>query len=304
MKNKFLFDLQYIFINNKKIFIISAAVCFLLITAAVLFYIFPYQKLYGSYSENHLRIQRLKQDIQKIRESNAQFEQEKQKLANLFYEYEDTVLVYQTEELEKIKLDILREQDIGSLSAKLESELQAVLQEHFDREMQDGRFVVLFSRELKEQDVKLNTFIAGEIMSAEQVLLLPIEIEVEGKYPSVLEVISFLEKQSYLTEINNLEMELVQDDMNSDGVSVNWVKTAGGDITAKLTLNVISLPTPEGKRTLEDIKNCQFYTDNPFEGTVIEIDLPQDVVEDQSASNDSLSYLPIKTSEEDTASYS
>lgn len=63
----------------------------------------------------------------------------------------------------------------------------------------------------------------------------------------------------------------------------NWVKTAGDDITTKLMFIVISLPTSEEKRMLENIKNWQFYTDNPFEGTVTEIDLSQDVVEDQNS---------------------
>ncbi|MCL0043703.1 hypothetical protein M1M96_01285 [Peptococcaceae bacterium] len=264
-------DFKHIFLENKKMILKISAGFFMLAVLAVLFYVFVYKELYDSYNSNRSQVEQLQQDIESLRKFNEQFEEEKQKLINLLYEYSDKVLVYHADELEKLKLEIARAQDIETLR-KLKMEIRAISEKHlkhFEEELLDGRFVVHFARALNQQNVKLNSFVPSEIENKGYLLMLPIEMEIEGSYPAVLEIITFLEKQAYLTEKDYLKMQLLEQEMEQKGYN------ASGNVKAELSLSVVSLPTPAGKRFLEDIKNWNFGTDNPFERVLIETDLPQ-----------------------------
>lgn len=286
MKQDFIISIEHIFLDNKKMILKISAAFFMLAVLAALFYVFVYKKLYDSYNSNRSQIKQLQQDIESLRKFNEQFEEEKQKLINLLYEYNDIALVYHTDELEKLKLEIVRAQDIETLSKKLEMKIRAISEKHFEEELQDGRFVVHFARALNQQNVKLNSFVPSEIEDKGYLLMLPIEMEIEGSYPAVLEIITFLEKQAYLTQIDYLKIQLLEQEMEQEGYSVlNNLMTASGNVKAELSLSAVSLPTPSGKRFLEDIKNWNFGTDNPFEGVLIEIDLPQDTDENTNIEN-------------------
>ena len=247
-------DFKHIFLDNKKIILKISAGFFMLAVLAALFYVFVYKELYDSYNSNRLQVKQLQQDIESLRKFNEQFEEEKQKLINLLYEYSDIALVYHTDELEKLKLEIVRAQDIETSSKKLEMKIRAISEKHlkhFEEELLDGRFVVHFARALNQQNVKLNSFVPSEIEDKGYLLMLPIEMEIEGSYPAVLEIITFLEKQAYLTEKDYLKIQSLEQEMEQ-----------GRNVKAELSLSVVSLPTPSGKRFLEDIKNWNFGTDN------------------------------------------
>ncbi|MCL0067909.1 hypothetical protein M1N67_03150 [Peptococcaceae bacterium] len=259
MKQDFIISIGHIFLDNKKMILKISAGFFMLAVLAVLFYVFVYKELYDSYNSNRSQVEQLQQDIESLRKFNEQFEKEKQKLINLLYEYSDKVLVYHADELEKLKLEIARAQDIETLR-KLKMEIRAISEKHlkhFEEELQDGRFVVHFARALNQQNVKLNSFVPSEIEDKGYLLMLPIEMEIEGSYPAVLEIITFLEKQAYLTQIDYLKIQLLEQEMGR-----------GGNVKAELSLSAVSLPTPAGKRFLEDIKNWNFGTDNPFERNI------------------------------------
>lgn len=255
MKQDFIISIEHIFLDNKKMILKISAGFFMLAVLAALFYVFVYKKLYDSYNSNRSQIKQLQQDIESLRKFNEQFEEEKQKLINLLYEYNDIALVYHTDELEKLKLEIVRAQDIETLR-KLKMEIRAISEKHFEEELQDGRFVVHFARALNQQNVKLNSFVPSEIEDKGYLLMLPIEMEIEGSYPAVLEIITFLEKQAYLTQIDYLKIQLLEQEMEQEGYS------ASGNVKAELSLSAVSLPTPSGKRFLEDIKNWNFGTNN------------------------------------------
>lgn len=134
----------------------------------------------------------------------------------------------------------------------------------FGTDMQDGLFLVHFSRELEKEQVQIDVFAPQEIEDKKVLLVLPVELELAGYYPQVVRILDFLENQANLTEIRYLILggsKIEFNENQSMSFPDGWVK-------AKCLLLIYSQPTPQGKLVLDDIKNWRFGKMNPFEGEV------------------------------------
>lgn len=127
--------------------------------------------------------------------------------------------------------------------------------------MQDGLFLVKFSRKLKQERVSLHKFKPLDIAYRQTVLVLPVQVEMIGEYPHIINMLDFLENQANLTEISYLLLEGLKPDEESAAYGVFRAK---GVVRAKCLLLIYSQPTPQGRLALEDIKNWNFGKLNPF----------------------------------------
>ncbi|MCL5779997.1 MAG: hypothetical protein M1119_03470 [Firmicutes bacterium] len=132
----------------------------------------------------------------------------------------------------------------------------------FSTNMQDGLFLVKFSRKLGQEQVLLNKFKPLDIEDRQTILVLPVQVEMIGKYPQVTNMLDFLENQANLTEIWHLLAEGPKPEEES---AASVILKANGVVKATCLLLIYSQPTPQGRLVLEDIKNWHFGKLNPFE---------------------------------------
>lgn len=137
----------------------------------------------------------------------------------------------------------------------------------FSTNMQDGLLLVQFSRQMGQEKVLLNKYKPLEIDDRKTLLVLPIELELAGQYPQMVNILDFLENQANLTEIRQLQLAEEQDQQDNNGE----ISLSEGRVIAKLLLMVYSQPTAQGRLVLEDMRNWNFGKTNPF----INKELPQ-----------------------------
>ncbi|MDS1029394.1 type 4a pilus biogenesis protein PilO [Bacillota bacterium LX-D] len=134
----------------------------------------------------------------------------------------------------------------------------------FSTNLQDGLFLVRFSRKLQQENVVLDKFSPREIVTKEDIIILPIDLELNGNYLQVVKIVAFLENQENLTEIRDLKLEpeIKQDSEQGSEPPLNDINN--GAVNASLLLLIYSKPTPEGKLVLKDLQNWQYGRANPF----------------------------------------
>lgn len=162
----------------------------------------------------------------------------------------------------------IRHADVTSITKTKEEDKLNLAQKNLDQligkfstNMQDGLFLVKFSRKLKQERVSLHKFKPLDIAYRQTVLVLPVQVEMIGEYPHITNMLDFLENQANLTEISHLLVEGLKPDEES---AVSGVFRAKGVVRAKCLLLIYSQPTPQGSLVLEDIKNWPFGKLNPF----------------------------------------
>ncbi len=165
--------------------------------------------------------------------------------------------------------EITQSKDI-SMMIKEEKELLITCQEELERarsqfntDMKDGLFLVEFSRKLAQKEVLLNFFEPQDIIDQQTVLVLPVDLKLDGNYRRVVEVIDDLENQSNVTTIGDLKFHRMEKELESE-TDERVQSLTKGTVEVELLLYIYSLPTPEGRLFLDDIKNWKFGRDNPF----------------------------------------
>ncbi|WP_018086424.1 hypothetical protein [Desulfurispora thermophila] len=134
--------------------------------------------------------------------------------------------------------------------------------------MDDGLFFVQFGQNLRQQQVQLNKLVPGSIEDLTYVLCLPLDMEMQGLYPNVLEIINYLENASNLTQLSNLAFTAVQD-QRANQTEQNQTPPVTPPVpegTVKVTgkLFIYTARTPEGRLRLEEISRFLTGRANPF----------------------------------------
>lgn len=179
--------------------------------------------------------------LSKYRQTRTEISQLQQNI-----DHADAISITKTEEEDKLKQ---AQKNLDQLIGK------------FSADMQDGLFLVKFSRKLKQEEISLHKFNPLDIVNRQTVLVLPIEVEMVGNYPNITNTLDFLENQANLTEIPYLLLEGLKPDEESAAFGVFRAK---GVVRANYLLLIYSQPTPQGRLVLEDIKNWPFGKLNPF----------------------------------------
>lgn len=147
----------------------------------------------------------------------------------------------------------------------------------FSTQMQDGLFLVQFGQLAEKNKVQVRKFKPVEVVDSGYILILPVEIELRGAYPSLILIIDYLENVANLTEIRNLRFQAektqtagiarpVQEPKETTASSVYAPATVSPDtVTVNMTLLIYSQPTPEGRIQLEGIKNWMVGRPDPFQ---------------------------------------
>lgn len=187
------------------------------------------------------------------------------------------------------------------LQSQEETRVQhAAASKKFSHIMQDGLFIVNLDRKLVAENVGLTVFRPMDIQDKEFYYILPVEVVLKGDYNSIIAVIDFLENQANLTELREIAFEAVKPEVSGDS-PINIL--ARGDVTAKFVLMIFSGHSPEGRLSLEDIKNWTFGRENPFKETANPRPRPKPVLPPvyfplQSGSNPSPGWLLQETTGE------
>lgn len=147
----------------------------------------------------------------------------------------------------------------------------------FSTQMQDGLFLVQFGQLAEKNKVQVRKFKPAEVVDSGYILILPVEIELRGAYPSLILIIDYLENVANLTEIRNLRFQAektqtagtarpVQEPKETTASSVYApaAVSPGTVITVSMTLLIYTQPTPEGRIQLEGIKNWVGGRPDPF----------------------------------------
>lgn len=186
------------------------------------------------------------------------------------YAFWPTLSKYQQtrKEISQLQQNIRQADVISKTKTKEEDNLKQAQQNldqlisKFSTNMQDGLFLVKFSRKLGQEQVLLNKFKPLDIEDRQTILVLPVQVEMIGKYPQVTNMLDFLENQANLTEIWHLLAEGPKPEEES---AASVILKANGVVKATCLLLIYSQPTPQGRLVLEDIKNWHFGKLNPFE---------------------------------------
>ncbi|MDQ0286531.1 type IV pilus assembly protein PilO [Desulfofundulus luciae] len=134
------------------------------------------------------------------------------------------------------------------------------LNKRFDTDMQDGQFLVQFSRVTEKNRVLVLKFKPLAIVDRGYMLVLPVEIELKGLFPQVSVVIDYLENLPNLSELRNIQITRYEPE-NAGGQSP---ALTDGTVTASTTLLLYSRPTPAGRLQLEEVRRWALGRPNPF----------------------------------------
>ncbi|WP_243137340.1 type 4a pilus biogenesis protein PilO [Desulfofundulus thermobenzoicus] len=134
------------------------------------------------------------------------------------------------------------------------------LNNRFNTDMQDGQFLVQFSRVTEKNRVLVLKFKPLAIVDRGYVLVLPVEIELKGLFPQVTVVIDYLENLPNFSELRNIQITRYEPE-NAGGQSPTL---PDGTVTASTTLLLYSRPTPAGRLQLEEVRRWALGRPNPF----------------------------------------
>ncbi|MBE3588254.1 MAG: type 4a pilus biogenesis protein PilO, partial [Thermoanaerobacteraceae bacterium] len=124
------------------------------------------------------------------------------------------------------------------------------LNNRFNTDMQDGQFLVQFSRVTEKNRVLVLKFKPLAIVDRGHVLVLPVEIELKGLFPQVTVVIDYLENLPNFSELRNIQITSYE----HERAGRQSPTLPDGTVTASTTLLLYSRPTPAGRLQLEEVR--------------------------------------------------
>ncbi|MGB9845988.1 MAG: type 4a pilus biogenesis protein PilO [Desulfotomaculales bacterium] len=183
-----------------------------------------------------------------------------------------------------------RLKEAGEMLSRLEAQEEALKQEkaaleksrarleklltRFSTQMQDGLFLVQFGLLAEKNGVQIRKLKPAEPVDLGYVLVLPVEITLQGTYPAVISLISYLENLANLSEIRNLKFQA--DAQGAAGSSRQGIASVASavynsysspaqeTVTAEMLLLIYTQPAPEEKMPAEEIANPATGRANPF----------------------------------------
>lgn len=175
-------------------------------------------------------------------------------------------------EQKKSQLSALRSQATRANQAQQELQQARLDWQNTSRALQtrmdDGLFLVQFGQQLRQQQVQLNKLAPGAILDLNFMLCLPLDLEMQGLYPHVLEIINYLENAPNLTWLSHLSFVAVSSQQPEQGQENQALPAAPavpeGMVTCTGTLYIYTARTPEGRLHLEEISRFLTGRANPF----------------------------------------
>lgn len=135
----------------------------------------------------------------------------------------------------------------------------------------DGLFLVQFGQHLRQQQVQLNKLTPGTIQDLNFMLCLPLDLEMQGLYPHVLEIINYLENAPNLTSLGYLSFTTVSNQQPGEDEENPSLPAAAavpeGTVTCTGKLYIYTAHTPEGRLHLEEVSRFLTGRSNPFAPT-------------------------------------
>jgi len=129
----------------------------------------------------------------------------------------------------------------------------------FNIKMNDGLFIVKLGQEMEKEQVYLDAYSPGQIISNDLYLTMPVRMIISGDYTKVMQIIRFLEAQTAMTELRTITIKALPQVVDDAGA----VK-AKGQVAVDLLYIVYSVHDPKGLIVLEDMQQWTYGRQNPF----------------------------------------
>ena len=183
----------------------------------------------------------------------------------------------------------------------LEEEVE-LLQSKLNHDLSDGAFLVKLLEKIRQENTILASYKMGDVVDLGKVYALPLEMKMAGDYRSVMGILNYLEYQPNLTQVQKLRLEVPGEEQLAAyygtreelGTRTEWVlverdpatvlpgespfeellitriaevdlrEMFKGTVEAELLVVLYTVPTPEAKIQLENIRRWDLGSGNPF----------------------------------------